>query len=84
MLFIQESASENVVWKKGGHLSRPQYVNPNIYVITSPIKCWIKLLIHSQTSTMQQLKPGNGLIISFHFLLSMEVPIHAGINVDPC
>ena len=35
------------------------------------IKCGGKLLIHSQTSTVQPLKFGNGLVISSHTLLGM-------------
>ena len=30
------------------------------YVITYPVKCGMKLLIHSQTSIVQPLKFGNG------------------------
>ena len=35
----------------------------------------MKLLIHSQTSTVQTLKFGNGLLISCHTLLDMRLPI---------
>ena len=52
-------------------------------VITSIIKCGIKLLIHSQTSTVQPLKFGNGKVISSHTLLCMWLLIHAGIKVNP-
>ena len=41
--------------------------NPSM-VITCPIKCGVKLLIHSQTSTAAPLKFGNGYVISFHIL----------------
>ena len=41
------------------------------------------LLIHSQTSTVQLLKIGNGYIISSHTLLDMWLLIHAGIKVKP-
>ena len=35
-------------------------------VITTIIKCMMKLLLHSQTSTVQPLKSGNGKVISSH------------------
>ena len=40
--------------------------------------CGMKLLIHSQTSTVQPLKFGNGWAISSHILLGMWLLIHAG------
>ena len=42
----------------------------------------IKLLIHSQTSTMQPLKFGNEWIISSHTVLGVWFIIHTGINVN--
>ena len=42
------------------------------------------LLIHSQTSTVQPLRLGNGETISSHTLLGMWLLIHAGIKVKPC
>ena len=53
-------------------------------MITSIIKCGMKLLIHSQNSTVQQLKFGNGSVISSHTLLSMWLSIRAGIKDAPC
>ena len=44
----------------------------------------VKLLIHSQTSTMQPLVFGNGYIIASHTLLNMWFPILAGISVNLC
>ena len=39
----------------------PTLINFNLgYVVTSIIKCELKLLIHSETSTVAQLKFGNG------------------------
>ena len=45
----------------------------------------MKLLIHSQTSTLQRLKFGNEYAIasSSHILLDMCLVIHAGIKVNP-
>ena len=48
-----------------------------IPVITSIIKCGMKLLIHSQTSTLLPLKFRNGRIISSYSLLYMWLLIHA-------
>ena len=45
---------------------------PSTYLVTSIIKCGIKLIIHSQTSVAQPLKFGNGeVILCFHTLLGM-------------
>ena len=52
-------------------------------VITSIIKCKMKLHILSQTSTVQSLKLRNGWVIPSHTLLGMWLLIHAGIKVDP-
>ena len=41
----------------------------------------MKLLIYSQTSTVEQLKFGNGLVISSPTLLNICFLIHAGIKV---
>ena len=46
--------------------------------------CEIKLLIHSQTSTVQPLKFGDGQAISSQILLGIGLLIHAGIKVNPC
>ena len=43
--------------------------------------CEMKLFIHSQTSTVQQLKFGNGQVISSNTLLGVWLLIHAGIKV---
>ena len=51
---------------------------------TSIIKCGVKLLIHSQTSTVQPMNLRNGLVISFHTVLSKWALIHAGIKVNLC
>ena len=53
------------------------------YLITSIIKCEMKLLINSQTSTVQPLKFGNGYVISSHTLLGMWWLLHAGIKLKP-
>ena len=60
------------------------YVYICIYWITSAIKCRMKLLIHSQTSTVQPLKFGNVYVISSNTLLAMWLLIHAGVKVNPC
>ena len=44
------------------------------------IKCQNKLLIHSQTLTMQPLKFGNAYVISSQILLAMWLLIHTGIK----
>ena len=44
-----------------------------------PIKCGMKLLIHSQTS--QHLKYGDESVISFYTLLYLQLRIHAWILV---
>ena len=48
------------------------------------IKWEIKLLIHSQTSTVQPLKFGNGYVIPSNTLMGMWLLIHADIKVNPC
>ena len=40
----------------------------------------MKLIAHSQTSTVHALKFGDGYAISSHNLLGMWLVIHAGIN----
>ena len=42
----------------------------------------MKLLIHTQTSTVQPLKIGNEYVISSHTLSGMWLLIHAGIKVN--
>ena len=42
----------------------------------------MKLFIHSQTSTVQPLKFGNGYVIPSHTLLGMWLLINAGIKVN--
>ena len=49
-----------------------------------PGKMWYEIAYHSQTSTVTQLKFGNGKIISFHILLGMGLLIHARIKGNPC
>ena len=44
----------------------------------------MKLLSHSETSTVQPLKFGKGKVISSHTLLAMWLLIYAGIKVNPC
>ena len=44
----------------------------------------MKLLILSQTSTVQPLKLGDGYAISPHTTLSMWLVIYAGIIINPC
>ena len=44
----------------------------------------MKSHIHSQTSTVQPLKFGNGYIISSHTLFGLRLLIHAGNKVNPC
>ena len=48
------------------------------------MKCGVDLLIHSQTSTDESLKFGNGLIISPYVLLGMLLFIRTGIKIDIC
>ena len=50
--------------------------------MTSFIKCGLKLLIHSQTSTIAPLKFGNGKVISSHTLLGMWLFIHVRIKLN--
>ena len=45
--------------------------------------CGMILLIHSKTSTLQQLKFADGYVISSHTLLGMWLHIHAEIKVKP-
>ena len=47
-------------------------------------KCGMGLFIHSQTSTMQPLKFGNGEVISSHTVLDMWLLIYAVIDVSLC
>ena len=54
-----------------------------VNIITPIVKCGMELPIHSQTSTVQQLKFGNGWVISSHLLLDMWLLIHAEIDVNP-
>ena len=58
--------------------------NLNGQVIASIIRQWMKLLIHSQTSTIERLMFENVYIISPRTLLGMWLLIHAGIQVNPC
>ena len=50
--------------------------------MTSFIKCGLKLIIHSQTSTIAPLKFGNGKVISSHTLLGMWLFIHVRIKLN--
>ena len=45
--------------------------------------CGVQLFIHTQTSMVEPLKFGNGLVISSHILQGMQLLIHAGIKVNP-
>ena len=45
--------------------------------------CMMELLIHSQTSTAEPLKFGNGYVISSHTLQGLWLIIHVGIKVNP-
>ena len=54
------------------------------YIHYKECECGIITLTHSQTSTVQPLKFGNGLVISFQTLLDMWLFIHAGIQVKSC
>ena len=47
-------------------------------------KVWVKLLIHSQTPTVQPLKFGNGLVISSHTFSDMWLLIQAEIKAKTC
>ena len=48
-----------------------------------PVKCALKLLIHSQTGNIAPLKFGNGQVVSPHILKQMMILIHAAIKVKP-
>ena len=50
-------------------------------VITSIIKCGVKLLIHSRTSTVASNKFENWWVIPSPTLLSMWLLIHAGLEL---
>ena len=52
-----------------------------LWVNFKVIKCEMKLLIQSQTSTVKPLKFVNGPVISSHTLLDMWLLIHAGTEV---
>ena len=54
------------------------------WVITCPVKCERKLLIHSQTLTVAPMMFGNGQVISSHTLWYTFLLIHAEIKVNPC
>ena len=54
------------------------------WLITFIIKCVTKLHIHSQTSTVQPLKFGNGWVIASRTLLGMWLLIYAVIWINPC
>ena len=58
--------------------------NPSVGYIISIIKCELKWLIHSQTSSVQPYKFWNGLIISSHTLLGNWLFIRVGIQFKPC
>ena len=51
-----------------------------IWVIISIMMCGMKLLIHSQTSTVQPLKFGDGYVISVPIFLGMRLFIHVGFK----
>ena len=53
-------------------------------MITSRTECGVELLIHSQTSTVQPLKYGDGYVILSHNILGIWLIIHAGIKVKLC
>ena len=48
------------------------------------IKCGMKLIISSQTSTTRPLRSGNGHVILSHTLLRMWLLIYIGIRLSPC
>ena len=52
-------------------------------LITRPVKCWMRLLVHYQISTVAPFKFGNGWVISSHTLNWMYLLIHARITVKP-
>ena len=54
----------------------------NICHVKSYASIWMKLFIHSQISTVEPLKIGNGWIISTHTLQDIWILIHAGIKVN--
>ena len=47
------------------------------------MKSGVKLLVHSQTPTVQPLKFGNERIITPYTLLGIQLLIHAGVKVNP-
>ena len=46
--------------------------------------CEVKLLTHSQTSTVAQLKFKDKCVFLFHTLWWTELFVHAMIYVNPC
>ena len=54
------------------------------YTLFDKRVCGLKLLIHSETSTVQPLKFGNGSVISSNTLPGIWLLIHAGIKDNPC
>ena len=59
-------------------------INTLEWIITPPIKCGMKSLIHCQTSTVLPWKFGNGYMISSHTLRGLWSLIDNGIKIDPC
>ena len=60
-------------------------LNPNIDIaITCPVKCGMRLLLHSQTSTAAPSKFGNWCVISSNTLWWIWLLNHAGIGVNTC
>ena len=74
----RSTASIHGFWTAAERRQKPPMCNSGF------INCGMKLLIHSQTSTAQPLKFGNGWVISSHILLGMNLLIHSGIKSKPC
>ena len=76
---IRNMCSEIVLLKSPPHLPATSELTLSPLIITS-----IKLLMHSQTSTVLQLRFGNEWVISSHILLCMWLVIDTETRVNPC
>ena len=70
--------------REAGDLRRHRAHHDVIVIISNTfyMRCWMKLLIHSQTAPAHPF--GNGYVISPHILLGIWLLSHAGIKINPC
>ena len=67
-----------------GKISRYTLIKTYVHMYLIHYILYTLLLIHSQTSTVQPLKFGDGWVILSHTLLDMWLHIHAEIEVNQC